>query len=703
MQKYLLLLIALLLSLSLHAADEKEISTYEKELSGLSGRDLIIKIKDITTKTRLSKPDVAIHFFNKGIEQLEESPDDKLKSMLYSNVAWAYIIKGEMDKAIELSNIALKAAKTINDHKRMSSAETAIGSAYYYKGDTTTALIHYKRSLNHSEQANDLQNVAKSLHNIAAIHLALTEHQEALKYFLKSREINLKLNKPSAIASSEMNLGELYQTLGNIEKSEAYFISAYNFFKTSDNKWSFAKINSLLGLFYSRQNQYNKAIPYTNAAIQLFTEIGDKVQLADTYRAKGFILSNLEETNQSIDVFEKALSLAYEAKSDIVIRTVTLNLSKAYLKLEKYDRALELAQQATQKAQSTGNKPDERAAEKLLSKIYSLLGDHWTAFEHLQRADTLAEEISKHSIKETNERMERRFQTAQKEKKIELLTKDNQLKAALVDRKTYERNAWIAGLALLVFIAFFFVYRQTQKRRLENERAEMMAELVERKNQLLADVSHELRTPLTVLQLKVEALQHNLVKDVNASYDSLMTKIGDINKLISDIYALAQSDIGALELNRATNDCEQYLQEWADELCDAVEAKGFQWQQNIELPTNTNVSFDENKIKQVISNLVDNSMAYTDLPGTIALSSSINEQSWQIVIEDSAPGVKDEDLPRIFERLFRVESSRSRATGGSGLGLSICKSIIDAHEGTITSSTSQLGGLAITISLPLKS
>lgn len=235
-----------------------------------------------------------------------------------------------------------------------------------------------------------------------------------------------------------------------------------------------------------------------------------------------------------------------------------------------------------------------------------------------------------------------------------------------------------------------------------SERADMMAELVEKKNQLLADVSHELRTPLTVLQLKVEALQHNLVKDVDASYEGLMTKISDINKLITDIYQLAQSDIGALALELTSNDSNFTLNNWAIELSETVKKSGFEWWQDIQLPINLFNVFDQNKIKQVLSNLVDNSIAYTDSPGKIAMIARVQGEQLEIYIEDSSPSVNEKDMSRIFERLFRIETSRSRATGGSGLGLSICKSIIEAHNGTIEASTSHLGGLTITIRIPIE-
>jgi two-component system sensor histidine kinase BaeS len=118
------------------------------------------------------------------------------------------------------------------------------------------------------------------------------------------------------------------------------------------------------------------------------------------------------------------------------------------------------------------------------------------------------------------------------------------------------------------------------------------------------------------------------------------------------------------------------------------------------------INGDSNRIKQVFINLLENSLRYTDDGGTIKISSKKDhpqENPSQVVIrfEDSAPAVPQAVIEQIFERFFRVESSRSRDFGGAGLGLSISKSIVEAHNGAISAAPSVLGGLKIEIRLPL--
>ena len=287
------------------------------------------------------------------------------------------------------------------------------------------------------------------------------------------------------------------------------------------------------------------------------------------------------------------------------------------------------------------------------------------------------------------------------------------LKLSITVLPSYYQTWWFRALMLIIACLLTYQFIQWRVRKLAEkertinelklvaERADMMAELVEKKNQFLADVSHELRTPLTVLQIKVEALQQNIVNDIDASYEGLKTKIRDINNLITSISQLAQSDTGALHLELTNCNFNNSINNWAAEFKHFVEAKNMKWQAEIKLDNLPTILIDANKIKQVLANLISNSITYTDTPGTIRLTAK-NKNSYLVVsVEDSKPGVSEQDLPHIFERLYRVESSRSRATGGSGLGLSICKAIIEAHNGSISASHCQLGGLAVVIKLPL--
>jgi two-component system sensor histidine kinase BaeS len=110
---------------------------------------------------------------------------------------------------------------------------------------------------------------------------------------------------------------------------------------------------------------------------------------------------------------------------------------------------------------------------------------------------------------------------------------------------------------------------------------------------------------------------------------------------------------------------------------------------------------DPERLHQLFSILLDNSLKYTEAGGRLDIRLESDRGLAKIHFIDSAPGVPEAEIDRLFDRLYRVESSRSRATGGAGLGLAICRNIVEAHEGTVTAKPSPLGGLWVTVRLPV--
>ena len=261
------------------------------------------------------------------------------------------------------------------------------------------------------------------------------------------------------------------------------------------------------------------------------------------------------------------------------------------------------------------------------------------------------------------------------------------------------------GLLLPYIVVWSYLARvleKIKKGRDENrEMRKMLSHLLIKKDQLLTDVSHELATPLTVLKLKVESLKDNLEDDVNATYDALDVKLTDLEKLIDDIQEFSQSDSGTLKLDLQTFNLKIALSQWQSDIELSVESSKLSCNFINNIPDNITVHLDKDKLKQVLVNIIANSVKYTDVPGLIQIEGNIINNKVHLTIEDSAPNIHDKHLGKIFERLYRVDSSRSRDTGGSGLGLAICKSLIETQNGTIIAAQSPLGGLKITIKLPL--
>ena len=223
-----------------------------------------------------------------------------------------------------------------------------------------------------------------------------------------------------------------------------------------------------------------------------------------------------------------------------------------------------------------------------------------------------------------------------------------------------------------------------------------LKEQKESREQWLVDISHELRTPIAVLRSELEAIQDGIRQADTQRIDSMHHQVMGLRRLVDDLYVLSKTDSGVYQIEVSTINIGPLVQRVVSQFEPRVDEKNLQ----IALDKPDQIAFikgDEKTLEQLFVNLLENSLRYTDAPGRILVS--IIEEPKQVLIrvEDSSPGVGEEHLPNLFKRLYRVDKSRSRQHGGSGLGLSICRNIVMMHGGHISAKASALGGLAIEI------
>jgi two-component system sensor histidine kinase BaeS len=220
-----------------------------------------------------------------------------------------------------------------------------------------------------------------------------------------------------------------------------------------------------------------------------------------------------------------------------------------------------------------------------------------------------------------------------------------------------------------------------------NQLARSLEKNEKARRQWIADISHELRTPLAILRGEIEAIQDKIRQLTPETVDNLHSEVINLDRLVNDL----KQRINLISI----------LGQHVSIYHESFEDK------HIKLDTNWSekkpifVLADQDRIGQLFSNLLTNSLRYSEENGKLEINVKEIAGSVLIQFNDSAPSVADEDIIKLFDRLFRVDSSRSRVTGGTGLGLAICKNIIEAHLGEITAEKSPLGGLQINIKLPL--
>jgi signal transduction histidine kinase len=219
------------------------------------------------------------------------------------------------------------------------------------------------------------------------------------------------------------------------------------------------------------------------------------------------------------------------------------------------------------------------------------------------------------------------------------------------------------------------------------------------RKQLTGDVAHELRTPITILQSYLEAMSEGIWEPTPARLESCHEEVMRIGKLVGDLEKLAKIESENLKLNKQEIDLYDIIEKTIHSYEIDITNKKLKVSLN---GPHASLFADGDRLRQVIVNLLTNAIKYSGKDSSISLTVFDNKDTAGFHIQDSGIGIPEEELPFIFERFYRADRSRNRATGGSGIGLTIVKAIVEAHDGRVLAESSINKGSRFTVILPKK-
>lgn len=234
-----------------------------------------------------------------------------------------------------------------------------------------------------------------------------------------------------------------------------------------------------------------------------------------------------------------------------------------------------------------------------------------------------------------------------------------------------------------------------------NSMAEGLERAEQQRRDLMADVAHELRTPLSNIQGYLEAVRDGLVPADKATFETISRQTALLSQLVEDLRLLALAEAGALRLDIAPASIEDVLRDAVDSFRPRARAKNIALSIDVAGGTPP-LDMDSSRITQVVVNLVDNALLHTPEGGTVTVTAeAVDGEAVRVVVADTGPGIPAEELPLVFERFYRVDPSRSRETGGAGLGLTIARQLVMSHGGTITAESTPGQGTRFIFELPI--
>ncbi len=234
---------------------------------------------------------------------------------------------------------------------------------------------------------------------------------------------------------------------------------------------------------------------------------------------------------------------------------------------------------------------------------------------------------------------------------------------------------------------------ETNRMSLEVNRVNML------RRQMTADIAHDLRTPLTVIAGYIEAMRDGVLQPTEQRLSLIYAEIERLQDLVTDLRMLSQADAGELPLHPQQIDVMQLLERTTEVFCHHAEQQDVDLQVEIseEVP---DILVDEARMMQIMDNLISNALQYTPAGGKILLGAKKSNNHVDITVKDTGEGIIEDELPFIFDHFHRADKSRHQESGGSGLGLSIVKALVEAHCGRVWAESTPGAGTIIHIEMP---
>lgn len=591
-------------------------------------------------------------------------------------------------------------SKALTDRERFR-LHTELGINFRRILDTQQANVHYSKAKELAQRINDNELLARAHANLGVLYdtqsnlaLAMQEQTAALELLKDSTDWELQ-------ASVYYNLGDMSLRLNNLAQASHFFFRALESDKKSGDAYNIASTSLSLAKITIRQENYLLAIEQLHQTIEYLTPLNATQQLSVAYRQLAVAYQHTKNIQQAINSAKQSVDFSLKTDSPIYKTYAYMQLLDLYLAQQDIPQSKHTLAQITLLIEGIDNEILTLKYHRYNALLFELTTQLTEAVYHYKKVDSYHEIIQKSYLNESTINYMKQVDALVQRQKLVTSEQNNAITKAELKSQRLEKRVWLLGYSIIFMLSILVITLYYIKHKRAHYKAELYQASLDLKDKMLADISHELRTPLSVLKLNIEALEHDLQEDKSLAYLKINDKISQLNKLISDVYQLSQVDNCSMSLNNQAYLVSSLFTHYADDLETMAAAKNLICIIDNTVSNKQSISIDKHKLDQIIYNLFKNACLYTDSPGVVRLKVRLNPTQLFIQIDDSSPGVLQSQIPHLFERLYRVDSTRAKSIDGSGLGLSICLSLIKLMQGSISLHQGKYGGLCIRLLLPL--
>lgn len=586
-------------------------------------------------------------------QQLAVAKDED-KAAIYNKLG-ALVVFNQPDSGIYYAQLALPLCTKYNNKKQKINSFIVLGDGFQYKSIYDKSTEFYLQALAISLEEKTLSRTATIYNAIGINYYYFADYAHSKEYIQKCATIQKQLGRNREYAMSLANCIGLYQLLQEYD-------SAFYYGRIAENTLLAEKDFTTLG------NLYNSIGSIHQTATK-------NLDSAEFYYKKAVKILRTPELEQySVGVLNNLGQIETARNKPAIAK---LYLDSALNLAIKYKRA-----------------SFQVAVYNSMSEMYKTTGNYKNAYECFVKASAIKDSTVAQEKQETIAALEAKFKSSVKDKKIkeqevELIARDLQVERE--KNKSYLIIV-IAAIVILLLSGIMYVLwlRKKTKEIIEKE-----------KSRFFSNVVHEFRTPLTMIKGPLEELKASSVTEEQKS--NLMFIERNSNRLlalVNQLLDVSKVEAGKFVLNKNFGNITLYIEQLINPFKKPAQEAGINFSVDI-TATSGSYLFSPDAIEKIITNLFSNALKYTPAGGTIAIKAHIDAASGLVLeVIDTGCGIPAKDVPHVFTRFYQVGNAKQ--TGGTGLGLSLTKELVDLMQGTITINSQVGKGTSLTVKIPLE-
>ena len=602
------------------------------------------------------------------------------------------------DSAIAQYQKALALATDIHYNLGISEALIGIGNCYWRKGAFDKAKEYQLKNITFCERIEDEEGVASSYNNLGNIYTETRDFTKAMEYYTLASQRYYETGNEGRYAITLANIGMIQSKLENYASAIEYYQRSDSLFMKVNNKEGRGFVLYSLSIDYRKSGAYDKAVQASEQALEIYQQVGNLVKVSEVYYGMGNLAYEKGAFEHAIACYKKSDTIAKKIGHPAGQAYAQKAIGDCYHELKNPSLSKEYLYKAIGISDKINLSLIKMDAYETLTSIYAGEGNYKKAFESQQHFAIIHDSLYTKEKADLAAEIEANYQNKQKSQEIALLAAENNVKELKIEQSVFQRNSVIAFAAFLLLLAVLF-YNQYRVKQKANKK---LQELDRLKSNFFTNISHEFRTPLTLIRAPIEQLEKNPQEQLSREHIKMIGRNSDrLLNLVDQLLDLAKIDEGSMKLAPAEDDLYARLRTAAASFHSLAAGRDIDYR--IDIPSQALwAAFDRDKLEKITYNLLSNAFKFTDDGGVIIFEARQDDQLLTVQVSDTGKGIPEEKLPFIFDRFYQADTGNTRQGEGSGIGLSLTKSLTSLMGGTVTVSSEVNKGTFFTVTIPVQ-